>query len=296
MIWVAAIALASALAAPFAQAAPTVVGQTGIAPNVKCEGGPQNYTYVQTGVAEGASYTVPGKGLLTSWSFHFGTNTLPGLTLKVMRPTGVFNSYEVIAESGAGAEQVNTVKTYPIGVPVEAGDLLGYYAGGSAGRCLTETGLVGDYVSYYMGNLALNSSSIFTLTAARLPVSATLQPPPTVSSLSPPSGPPTGGTQVTIQGKISPAPPGSASAERRSPSTSTPTRRSRPPRPRAHSAPSTSGSPRARDRARSRPPTASPTHSRARNRARVSSGSSRSGAPAGGRRRSGAVARSKRGT
>jgi IPT/TIG domain len=197
-----AFAALAALAAPLAGAAPTVVGQSALPPNVECPIGTSNTTSVQTGVNAGASYEVSSAGTLTSWSFHFGNVTMPGLVFKVLHFTGTTNQYKVLAESAAGAEQANTTETYPIAIPVGPGDLIGYYAGGAGGSCLRETGLSGDNLSYTTGDVAPNSTGVFTPTGGYLlPVSATLQHPPTISSLTPSSGSPAGGAQVTIQGE-----------------------------------------------------------------------------------------------
>ena len=187
--------------APAAQAATSTVGQSSFVPNEPCT----NTTLFQTNVESGTSYTVQITGTIVSWSFHYGTATvLPGLKLKVFRlAAGPANTYKVIGESAAGTQVANTEGTYPASIPVQKGDVIGIYGGGSGGACNGSTGLIGDTISYKSGDFLVNSTETYTagIPGYRIPVSAVVQPPPTISSLSPASGPPTGGTQTTIKGE-----------------------------------------------------------------------------------------------
>jgi hypothetical protein len=99
------------------------------------------YTALQTGVASGNSYRIPKAGVITSWSFHDGTNTVPDLKLKVGRSAGG-RKYKILAEKTAGAQTANAVNTYPAHIPVRAGDLIGVFENG--GSCLSITSGAGD--------------------------------------------------------------------------------------------------------------------------------------------------------
>ena len=187
--------------APAAQAAASTVGQSSFVPNEPCT----NTTLFQTNVESGTSYTVQITGTIVSWSFHYGTATvLPGLKLKVFRlAAGPANTYKVIGESAAGTQVANTEGTYPASIPVQKGDLHRHLRRRERGRLQRkhrpDRGHHLLQIRGFPGQFDRNVSA--GIPGYRIPVSAVVQPPPTISSLSPASGPPTGGTQTTIKGE-----------------------------------------------------------------------------------------------
>jgi hypothetical protein len=168
-----AVALAGcmiALAAP-AHAAVTV-GQSFV-PTYDCTGAAG--TALQTGIASGNSYTVPTPGVITSWSFHDGAATVPGLEFKVGRSV-VGTTYQVVGTSPAGGQTPNAVGTYPARIPVHAGDVIGFYEAG--GNCVSNTGNSADHYAGLMGiDAALYSSATYTNASSYLlPVTAAVEP------------------------------------------------------------------------------------------------------------------------
>src|SRR5436305_4548411 len=86
------------LSASVALAATVTVGQLFTPTDLFCGG-----TFLETGVASGRSYTVPKAGVITSWSFHDGAQTVSGLKLKVGRSAGT-GMYTIVGEAAAGTQ------------------------------------------------------------------------------------------------------------------------------------------------------------------------------------------------
>jgi hypothetical protein len=185
-----------------AGAAPVTVGQSSGEPNFECDSTTGNVTFLQgtAGVAgEENLYKIPVDGVITSWSFHAGAKLLADLKFKVGRVTEA-GKFRITAESDGGAQTVGQATSFPVSIPVKANDLIGIYPGGT-GTCIVHTGEPADVAIGALGDIAPDSEVFFSSnTQARLPVSATVQPVPAVSSLSPPAGDPAGGTKVTISG------------------------------------------------------------------------------------------------
>jgi hypothetical protein len=210
-IFVIAIAAAGAfLSLSTSAMALVTVGQTAPSANtpLACED-PNPFDEFQTAVVSGASYAVPTSGVLTSWSTN-NTFPLPGQTLgmNVLRPAGP-GKYLVVAHDGPRPLTAN-LNTFPVSIPVQAGDIVGLAVppgeagtGGILTICQFETGNAGDKVSFS----EMLTADGATLTAnptptekIRVNVSATLLPPPTITAVSPVSGPVTGGTRVALSG------------------------------------------------------------------------------------------------
>src|SRR5262249_12617515 len=174
------------------------VGQ--LFPPTTCDG---LHTIIQTGVSNGNTpYTLPTSGLITSWSFQDGPSTVSGLELKVARPTSTAHTYAIVAESTAGLQSTNAVSgPYPVAIPVQAGDLIGIYAG-SASWCESSIGATSADIEAAVGGDQPpgSTASFLPVPGRRIPVSATLQPTPGITLISPASGSVSGGTTVTIAG------------------------------------------------------------------------------------------------
>lgn len=162
------------------------------------------YDELQTGVAAGNSYTVPAAGLLTSWSTNAGSTPGQTLGVKVFRP--VAGSYLVVAQDQMRPLLSGALNTFPIAIPVLAGDLIGVYQpGGTTANCSFETAFAADTVVFKMGNVPPGGTVVPTETGSpepesRLNVSATLLPPPTITSITPAKGSVVGGGKVVITG------------------------------------------------------------------------------------------------
>lgn len=182
--------------APSAQAATVTLGQLFLPSGPDTCG---DATYLQTGVAAGASYVVSAPGVITSWSFQTDATTPPGLKFKVGRAANG-TSYTIVGEAAAGAQMPNAVNTYPASIPVQAGDLIGIY-GGEGGDCGMNTSSVADSIAGQVGDIPAGSPTAFVSNSmAKVSVSAQEVLTPGISSLSSSAGPNAGGTTVTITG------------------------------------------------------------------------------------------------
>lgn len=136
--------------------------------------------------------------MLTSWSSN---SPIGGsLGLKVYRPVG--SLYRIIAADGPRTLTAGAVSTFPVSIAVQAGDLVGsFWPAGANSNCVFATGLPDDVLLFNTGNDPVGTIfSMSTEPGYRLNISATLLPPPTVSSIGPSSGSIAGGTSVTIAG------------------------------------------------------------------------------------------------
>ena len=122
------------LAAPSVATAATAVGQTGpTSTDVSSCGGETLF------LTEGAPYLVPEAGVLTSWSAQ-GDNTDTGndgerLKLKVVDPLGS-NTFRIVAEDPTTRTiDLNTLNTFNVQIPVDAGDLLALWVGPGSHPC-----------------------------------------------------------------------------------------------------------------------------------------------------------------
>jgi hypothetical protein len=158
------------IAAPAGASAATRIGET-FNPSDGCS---SDLTDLQT-TSPGGSYAAPSAGVITSWSFEAGTVGVSNiLKFKVARPVGGAQFADVGQSS-----LVNTVpgmlNTFLIRIPVQAGDLIGFYKYSGSAGCSIPTG--GYFISYRMGDSGPTPSA-FTPFApvTQLDVSATLEP------------------------------------------------------------------------------------------------------------------------
>ena len=140
---------------------------------------------------------MPAPGVITSWSFQ-DVSTLSGLRLKVASGNGG-TSYTIVADAAAGAQMTNAVNTYPEGIPVQAGEVIGFSFGGGA-DC-GGSGMSSDTYASAPGDQALGTTTSYAPgSGVTFPLSVQITLQPGVALVSPTSGPPGGGTQVTITG------------------------------------------------------------------------------------------------
>jgi PASTA domain-containing protein/IPT/TIG domain-containing protein len=202
-----AIAIGSALTAilvvlagPSSASALVTVGQTSSSELVNCSE-PLPYDELQTSISGGNSYVAPANGVLTSWSTYSGPVSGQSLGLKVFRPQGGI-SYKVVAHDGPHSLTPNVLNTFPVSIPVQAGDVIGTFVPeNSEVACTFETHSSGDVIGYRAGNNADGASFELeeTYSGVRVNLSATLLPPPTIASISPATGS-IAGASVVIAG------------------------------------------------------------------------------------------------
>jgi len=113
-------------------------------------------TFIQTATGPGVpSYVVPaGGGVITSWSFLAGSTANEQDKLKLVRTTATPNQFFVVGEGALETMTPNALNTFPVRIPVQAGDLLGLF---------TADG---------------NNSTVSTLTTGNTDAFASTDPPP----------------------------------------------------------------------------------------------------------------------
>jgi Ca2+-binding RTX toxin-like protein len=124
------VATALLILAPSGASAATTVGET-FTPPATC--GP-DITFLQSG-SPGDQYAAPAAGVITSWSFQApaSATAVPQLKFKVGRPAGGDN-FTILGESGVVTPVAGTLNTYPVQIPVQAGDVIGLYTA-TVGAC-----------------------------------------------------------------------------------------------------------------------------------------------------------------
>ncbi len=128
-------------------------------------------TVLQLG-AKGRTYAVPKAGVITSWSFQTGSAIVPGLTLKVARPSG--GGYTIMAQAKAGAQTANSVNTYKAKIPVKKGEVIGIFENG--GDCVSITSSPIDVAGIAGGDLFPGTHAVFTTGGEnKVPVSAKIR-------------------------------------------------------------------------------------------------------------------------
>ncbi|MGE0068009.1 MAG: IPT/TIG domain-containing protein [Solirubrobacterales bacterium] len=181
-----------------ASAAPITLGQLA-APGKALNCSPTDgRDEAQTAVAAGNGYLVPTAGVLTSWSTR--TELKGELGLKVFRPFA--GQYLVLAADGPKTLTPALLMTFSVAIPVLPGDLIGIELPSFAGAgCYFKTALEGDVHKSRLKRVEVGGTVNFegASTGGRLNISATLQLPPTISSISPATGSIKGGS-VTIAG------------------------------------------------------------------------------------------------
>jgi hypothetical protein len=162
----AAVATIGLVGAPKAGAA-TTIGQTFTPPPGGC--GPA--TNLQS-TSPGSSYAAPSAGVITSWS-HEANATPPELVFKVARHGGGA-SFTIIGESQQEAMTPDSLNTFPTRIPVEAGDVIGFFVA-QTGSCMST--VVGFGHHYQFLNLAPGvTADLFGDGFSQLDVSAELEP------------------------------------------------------------------------------------------------------------------------
>ena len=170
-----AVVLVFALAASPSAGAATQLGEVFGSP-----AGCDTNQVLLNGPPGSAQYIAPSRGVITSWSFQAGASP-PTLKLKVARPAGA-NTFTIVGQSVLQAPAPSVVSSFPTRVPMEAGDVLGFYVDASGGCA----GFVGSGTTLYQffegagqpsADLPPGSTATFTQAAnIQLDISAILEP------------------------------------------------------------------------------------------------------------------------
>lgn len=132
---------------------------------------------VQISEASGTYAVPPGYGRITAWSHSAGT--LAGeVTFKVYRPTGGLREFIVVG-SDTRVVSAGAVHTFPVQIPVQAGDRIGLAS--DQVQLAYETFNVGDRIGFFGDNLplaAIDTTDGEPFPEFKLDVSATVQTPP----------------------------------------------------------------------------------------------------------------------
>lgn len=190
-----------AVGAPPAAAGPVTIGQMPPGtPSPICSNGPNDQ--LQSAVASGTTYTAPVSGVITSWSTNAAAGSGQMLKFKVFRNLSG-STYEAVGHD-ARSLTGGMVNTFAVSIPAQAGDIIGTNDENAIAvnnACDFAGTTSDDNAPYLPQDLNDGESGAFTdLLGIRVNVSAVLVPTPGITSVSPSSGPATGGTTVTISG------------------------------------------------------------------------------------------------
>ncbi len=167
---VAVVAFATSVT-PSASGAVTV-GET-FTPNLGC--GSPNLS-LQT-ASPGGLYSAPSSGVLTSWSFQAAAvaNSPTGLKFKVARPLGG-NDFRAIGESVREPITPSALNTFPIRIPVEAGDVIGYFNDTGAAHCVRNA--PAPYSTRFVNSDLLpgSTATFMTVGLLQIDIAALLEP------------------------------------------------------------------------------------------------------------------------
>jgi hypothetical protein len=125
------VAVAALIAAPGGASAAATIGATFPSPSSACG---TNVTVLQTS-SPASQYAAASPGVITSWTFQAGSTAPANLKLKIGRSAGGAN-FLIVGESPEKHPSANTSNTYSdIQIPVQAGDMIGYWAEGPTSFC-----------------------------------------------------------------------------------------------------------------------------------------------------------------
>jgi hypothetical protein len=167
---IAGAALASLTAAPSASAA-TDFGAL-CTPTTAIS----NVTLVQFQAAPGsAPLTAPVSGVLTKWKSSFPAPGSFAQKMKILRPTGVPNQFQTVAEDSRSLGAGENV--FEVRLPIKAGDRLGLYGITPAGA-LACSGKAGDVTAEFKGDATTGSANTFTPIGGTIavPVAGVIEP------------------------------------------------------------------------------------------------------------------------
>jgi hypothetical protein len=109
------------LVGPSSAGAATPLGET-FTPTAGDDG---PLTVVQTG-SPGDLYTIPSGGVLTSWAYQAPAAGAKPIGFKLLRPTAA-DAFTTIGQDGPRAVTAGALNSFPLRIPVQAGDKLGLF-------------------------------------------------------------------------------------------------------------------------------------------------------------------------
>jgi hypothetical protein len=146
-----ALAIASMILVAAPAGAATPLGQIAPTPT-NCAG---DTNHVQLTVNSGTTYEVPSPGVITSWSYRARSSPASSGRLQVWRPAGA-SSFTLVGRSDLITFTPGVLNEFPIAIPVNVGDLLGFRVGpGTSGAAC---GFPGSAVLGTTGGDAAGSS------------------------------------------------------------------------------------------------------------------------------------------
>ncbi len=123
------VGLCAAIWTSVAAAEPITIGALG-EPTQSCFVSPYN-----DGIFMMTNYLIPLPGTIIEWRFQTGTEVPnPESQLKVMRAEG--GNFKVVGEADLGSTGAKEVVGRSVDIPVQIGDILGYYSRPGPGQCL----------------------------------------------------------------------------------------------------------------------------------------------------------------
>jgi hypothetical protein len=161
----------SALVGAASAAASVQIGET-FTPDLGC-GSP---TAALQAVSPNGQYAAPSPGVLSSWSFQ-ADGSPPQLKLKVGRFAGGSN-FTIVGDSPVQTMTPNALNTFPTRIPVQAGDVIGYYHEGPAGgdKCVRDAAVTYSVRFVNVDPAPGSTMSYMTNEALQMDLSAVLEP------------------------------------------------------------------------------------------------------------------------
>lgn len=188
------VAMAVLIVVPSSAEAQVSIGELAPNPEPFCTSGP--YENVPGPGTSLSTYTVPTSGVVTSWSTKATAGAGQTLTFKVYQRVSE-GFYKVVGHDGPQALVPNAVNTFKTAIPVQAGDVIGNndlaHVEEVPNACEFETGNSSDIIECSEEQGEFPDGAVFETfidceEGVRPNVTATILPPPSVSSISPASG------------------------------------------------------------------------------------------------------------
>ncbi len=132
-------------------------------------------TYIQSR-SSGNAYAAPSDGVITSWA-HQADADPPMLRFKVVHPLGG-NSYALVGESDLTPQAAGVLNQFPIRIPVQAGDIIGFFLAGSGSYKVAALGSPGEDQARFVAGDTPPGDTLYPISIEpiRLDISAQLEP------------------------------------------------------------------------------------------------------------------------
>ena len=127
-------------------------------------------------VSPNGQYAAPSTGVLTSWSFQADASP-PQLKFKVGRSAGG-SEFTIVGDSPRQTMTPNMLNSFPTRIPVQAGDVIGYYHEGPAGgdKCVRDAAVTYSTRFVNVDPAPGNTMTYMTVGALQIDLSAVLEP------------------------------------------------------------------------------------------------------------------------